>query len=48
MHRFIWVIDPRTGKGYIYTTDQRRIPVEDGIFRTEDPRVELNLAELSE
>jgi Uma2 family endonuclease len=43
--RFIWVIDPQTGKGYVYT-DQRRIPVEDGIFWTEDPRVELNFAEL--
>jgi Uma2 family endonuclease len=42
--RFIWVIDPKTGKGYIYT-DQHRIPVEDGIFWTEDPRVELNFAE---
>ena len=43
--RFIWVIDPETGKGYVYT-GQRRIPVEDGIFWTEDPRVEVNFAEL--
>jgi Uma2 family endonuclease len=45
--RFIWVIDPGTGKGHIYT-DQRRIPVEDGIFRAEDPRVELDFARLGE
>jgi Uma2 family endonuclease len=45
--RFIWVIDPKTGKGHIYT-DQRRIPVDNGIFWTEDPRVELNFASLGE
>ena len=45
--RFIWVIDPKTGKGHIYT-GQHRIPVEDGIFWTEDPRVDLDFARLSE
>lgn len=43
--RFIWVIDPKTGNGHIYTA-QRRIAVEDGIFRTEDPSVELNFHKL--
>ena len=28
----IWVIDPQTGNGHIYTAE-RRIAVEDGIFR---------------
>jgi Uma2 family endonuclease len=45
--RFIWVVDPGTGRGYVYT-GQRRIPVEGGIFWTEDPRVELDFAKLSE
>lgn len=43
--RFIWVIDPKTGKGHVYNAD-RRIPVEDGIFWTEDPRIELSFHDL--
>jgi Uma2 family endonuclease len=39
--RCIWVIDPKIGKGHIYSAG-RRIAVEDGMFRTEDPTVELN------
>ena len=42
--RFIWVIDPKTGKGH--TSAQSRRVVEDGIFRTEDPDIELNFHEL--
>jgi Uma2 family endonuclease len=44
--RFVWVIDPETGKGHIYTQD-RRIAVEDGVLRTEDPRIEVHFAELA-
>src|SRR5580658_1225590 len=44
--RFIWVIDPKSGRGYIYK-DDRRIQVEDGIFWTEDPRIDLDFARLS-
>jgi Uma2 family endonuclease len=42
---YIWVIDPQTGNGHIYTAE-RRIVVEDGKFRTENPAIEMNFAEL--
>jgi Uma2 family endonuclease len=42
---FIWVIDPKTGKGHTYTA-QRRLTVDDGIFRTENPDIELNFHQL--
>ena len=45
--RFIWVIDPKTGNGHIYSAD-RRIPVEDGVFWTDGPRIELKFADLFE
>jgi Uma2 family endonuclease len=41
----VWVIDPETGNGHIYTAE-RRIAVEDGIFRVTDPAIEMNFAEL--
>jgi Uma2 family endonuclease len=44
--RFIWSIDPETRNGHIYTAD-RRVVVENGVFWTDDPRIELDLAELS-
>ena len=43
---WVWLIDPATGHGYIYT-NERRIPVENGIFFTNEPRVELNFADLA-
>jgi Uma2 family endonuclease len=39
---YIWVIDPETSTGHIYTAG-RRIPVEDGIFRATDPDVEIDI-----
>jgi len=44
--RFIWAMDPETRNGHIYTAD-RRFVVENGVFWTEDPRIELDLAELA-
>jgi Uma2 family endonuclease len=43
--RFIWVIDPKTGNGHIYTAE-RRIPVGNGIYWTDAPRIELNFTDL--
>ncbi len=42
---YVWVIDPQTGSGHIYTAE-RRIAVDDGKFRTEDPPIEMDFAEL--
>jgi Uma2 family endonuclease len=39
---YIWVIDPVTSTGHIYTGG-RRILVEDGIFRAENPEIEIDL-----
>jgi len=44
---FIWMIDPKSGNGHIYSAD-RRIPVEDGVFCTDGPRIELKFADLFE
>ena len=44
--RYIWAIDPETSSGHVYTAD-RRIVVENGVYWTEEPRIEFNLAELS-
>jgi Uma2 family endonuclease len=41
----VWVIDPQTGCGHIYTAE-RRLAVDDGKFRTSDPPVEMDFAEL--
>jgi Uma2 family endonuclease len=43
----VWVIDPQTGNGHIYTAE-RRIVVDDGIFRIDDPAIEMNFAELTQ
>ncbi len=43
---YVWVIDPKSGRGYVYTGD-RRIAVADGIYWTEDPRVEMDFASLN-
>jgi Uma2 family endonuclease len=42
---YIWVIDPATSNGHIYTAG-RRIPVEDGIFRAENPPLAIDLKAL--
>ena len=42
---YVWVINPKTGCGHIYTSE-KRIAVEDGKFRTTDPPIEMDFAEL--
>lgn len=42
---WIWLIDPASGKGHVYTSTSR-IAVTDGIYRTEDPAVEMDFARL--
>jgi len=41
---YVWVVNPRTGRGYVHTTEARE--AKDGILRTADPAIELPLAEL--
>jgi len=43
--QYVWVIDPQTGQGHIYTAE-RRIAVEDGKFRA-GADIEMDFAELS-
>ncbi len=42
---WIWVIDPITGRGHVYH-EGNRTPVTDGMYRTEDPLIEMNFFEL--
>jgi hypothetical protein len=41
----VWVIDPETGRGHIYSAE-RRIVVDDGKYRIGDPPIEMDFAEL--
>ena len=41
----VWVVIPRTRRGYIYTPDGMR-EARDGILRTADPVIELPLSEM--
>ena len=38
--RFVWVIDPQSRRGYVYTK-RERFESKDGVLRTEDPRLEV-------
>ena len=42
---YVWVVNPRTGRGYVHTTAAAR-EAKDGILRTADPATELPLYEL--
>ena len=42
---YVWVVNPRTGRGYVHTTEAAR-EAKDGILRTADPATELPLYEL--
>jgi Uma2 family endonuclease len=42
---YVWVVNPRTGRGYVHTTDAAR-EAKDGILRTADPAIEVPLFEL--
>src|SRR5271154_1951771 len=43
--RYVWVINPRTRRAWVYTTDGSR-EVKDGVLRTTDPDLAIRLAEL--
>lgn len=42
---YVWVVNPHSGRGYVYTTEAAR-EAKDGILRTADPVIELPLYEL--
>lgn len=42
----VWVVNPRTRRGYIYTGDGMR-EAKDGVLRTTNPEITLPLAEIS-
>jgi len=42
----VWVVNPRTRRGFMYTTDGMR-EAKDGVLRTADPEIALPLAEIS-
>jgi Uma2 family endonuclease len=41
----VWVVNPRTRRAYLYTTDGMR-EAKDGILRTTDPDIEVPMAGL--
>jgi len=43
--RFVWVIDPRVRRGYVYTLEGSR-EAKDGVLRTIDPEIALPLTDL--
>jgi Uma2 family endonuclease len=43
--RYVWVIDPRTRRAWVYTQEGAR-ESKDGILRTENPAIELPLPEI--
>jgi Uma2 family endonuclease len=42
---YVWVVNPRTRRGYIYTPDGIR-EAKDGVLRTSDPEITLPLNEI--
>ena len=43
--KYVWIVDPAARRGYVYTADGSR-EAKDGVLRTEDPAIQLSLAEL--
>ena len=43
--RYVWAIDPRTRRAFVYTLDQVK-EVKDGVLCTEDPDIRVPLTEL--
>ncbi|MBZ5723370.1 MAG: Uma2 family endonuclease [Acidobacteriia bacterium] len=43
--RYVWVVDPQTGRAWIYTAEGIR-EVRDGMLRTEGPEIVVPLAEV--
>jgi Uma2 family endonuclease len=42
---YVWVVNPKTGRGYVHTAEAAR-DAKDGILRTAEPATELPLYEL--
>jgi Uma2 family endonuclease len=42
---YVWVVNPRTRRGWIYTKDEIR-EAKDGVLRTENPALAVPLAEI--
>lgn len=42
---YVWVVDPRSRRGYIYTSDGSR-EAKDGVLRTTNPDIAVPLAEM--
>src|SRR4051812_14996592 len=45
--KYVWVLDPRTRRAYVYTTDVIQA-VNDGVLRTSDPAIEVPFAAVFE
>ena len=45
--RFVWVVNPRTRRGYVHTAEGSR-DAKDGVLRIDSPAIELPLAEVFE
>jgi Uma2 family endonuclease len=43
--RYVWVINPRSRRAWVYTSDGSR-EVKDGTLRTENPNIEVALADV--
>ena len=43
--RYVWVINPRNRQAWAYTTDGSR-EVKDGVLRTENPELQVKVADL--
>ena len=43
--RFVWVVNPRTRRGWVHTAEGSR-EAKDGVLRTAEPALEVPLAEL--
>ena len=42
--KYVWVVNPRTRRGYIHTAEGSR-EAKDGVLRTKDPEIEVPLSE---
>ena len=40
---FVWVVIPKTGRGYVYTVEGMH-EAKDGVLRTDDPVIEVPLS----
>ena len=43
--KYVWVVNPRTGRGYIYTADGMH-EAKDGVLRTSSPEIVVPLSEI--